>query len=137
MRLILARKRVRLSSGDGSCHLRQMASWLVLTCMLTLLAVMPWTEYYCDWDMFLHGGPDLELGLLAIGIMLCFVLLVTQDRRRAVHLLLTLWEFCRFPHGRSALQEEHAGRVIAHSHYARNLGAVGADLDLWGLPLQI
>jgi hypothetical protein len=31
-----------------------------------LLAVTPWTEYLWHFDNFLHGGQDMELGLLSI-----------------------------------------------------------------------
>lgn len=30
-----------------------------------LLLIMPITEYLCDWDKFLRGGPDVEFSLLA------------------------------------------------------------------------
>jgi len=30
-----------------------------------LLLVMPITEYVCNWDKFLRGGPDIEFSLLA------------------------------------------------------------------------
>lgn len=30
-----------------------------------LLCAMPITEYFCDWDHFLRGGPDVEFSVLA------------------------------------------------------------------------
>jgi hypothetical protein len=30
-----------------------------------LLMVMPVTEYLCNWDRFLRGGPDVEFSVLA------------------------------------------------------------------------
>lgn len=31
-----------------------------------LLFAMPVTEYFCDWDHFLRGGPDVEFTVLAL-----------------------------------------------------------------------
>lgn len=30
-----------------------------------LLCAMPITEYFCNWDHFLRGGPDVEFSVLA------------------------------------------------------------------------
>ena len=39
---------------------------------------MPWTEHFCNFDRFLRGGQDLELGLLACLAVLCLVLVLMQ-----------------------------------------------------------
>jgi hypothetical protein len=44
-----------------------------------LLAVTPWTEYLWHFDNFLHGGQDMELGLLALLTIFCLVLVLLQD----------------------------------------------------------
>ncbi len=43
---------------------RPLSRVLVLLTTLLLL-VMPITEYLCNWDKFLRGGPDVEFSLLA------------------------------------------------------------------------
>ena len=55
-----------------------LASRLCLIFTAIVLAVSPWTEYHCDWDRFLQGGPDLEFSLLAVALVLCLVLLLLQ-----------------------------------------------------------
>ena len=40
-----------------------------------LLFMMPITEYACDWDHFLRGGPDVEFSLLAWLLFAAFILL--------------------------------------------------------------
>jgi hypothetical protein len=49
---------------DWSEWSRPLSRVLVFLTTLLLL-VMPVTEYLCNWDKFLRGGPDVEFSLLA------------------------------------------------------------------------
>jgi hypothetical protein len=51
---------------------------------------MPWTEYFWQFDGFLHGGQDFELGLLSLLTIFSLVLVLLQQRRQNVALLLTV-----------------------------------------------
>jgi hypothetical protein len=51
---------------------------------------MPWTEYFWQFDGFLRGGQDFELGLLSLLTILSLVLVLLQQRRQNVALLLTV-----------------------------------------------
>jgi hypothetical protein len=55
-----------------------------------LLFVMPWTEHFCQFDRFLRGGQDLELGLLAVLTIFSLVLVLLRQRRQTLALLLTV-----------------------------------------------
>lgn len=55
---------------------------ILLTALL--LAVTPWTEYVWHFDNFLHGGQDMELGLLSIVTVFCLVLVLLQDGKQRV-----------------------------------------------------
>jgi len=63
-----------------------------------LIVVMPWTEYFWQFDGFLHGGQDFELGLLSLLTIFSLVLVLLQQRRQNLALLLTLrrWLSCVF-----------------------------------------
>jgi hypothetical protein len=50
---------------------------------------MPLTEYFWQFDRFLRGGQDFELGLLSLLTIFSLVLVLLQQRRQNVTLLLT------------------------------------------------
>jgi hypothetical protein len=50
---------------------------LVLLTTLLLL-VMPITEYLCNWDKFLRGGPDVEFSLLA-GLLFAAMVVLSMN----------------------------------------------------------
>jgi hypothetical protein len=56
--------------------------------MAILIVMMPWTEYFWQFDGFLHGGQDFELGLLSLLTIFSLVLVLLQQRRQDVALLL-------------------------------------------------
>lgn len=43
----------------------ELLSRLLIVLTAVLLLSMPITEYCCDWDKFLRGGPDVEFSVLA------------------------------------------------------------------------
>jgi hypothetical protein len=58
-----------------------------------LLAVMPWTEYFYDFDKFLRGGQDCEFGLLTVATILLLVLVLLHQRKQALTFMLTAWRW--------------------------------------------
>lgn len=72
---------------DGTFESRALVGRLLIVLTALLIAVSPWTEYYWDFDNFLHGGQDFEFGLLATITVLCLVLVLLQHSKQGV----TFW----------------------------------------------
>jgi hypothetical protein len=68
--------------GDGTFQARTLAGRVLIVLTALLLAVSPWTEYYWDFDNFLHGGQDFEFGLLATITVFCLVLVLLQHSKQ-------------------------------------------------------
>lgn len=62
---------------DWSEWSRPLSRVLVFLTTLLLL-VMPVTEYLCNWDKFLRGGPDVEFSLLA-GLLFWAMVVLSMD----------------------------------------------------------
>jgi hypothetical protein len=86
-----------------------LAGRLLILSTAVLILIMPWTEYFCQLDRFLRGGQDCELGLLALLTFFSLVLVLLQQRRQNVALLLTVR---RWP---SLLFEDADPRVLANA----------------------
>ncbi len=84
---------VRHARRNGSRLCAQISRFL-LTLTACLLLVMPWTEHFCNFDKFLRGGQDLELGLLAVLTVLCLVLVLFQSGRTLLASLLSCLHWC-------------------------------------------
>src|ERR1700710_2038028 len=63
---------------------------LLILSTAVLIFVMPLTEYFWQFDRFLRGGQDFELGLLSLLTIFSLVLVLLQQRRQNVVLLLTI-----------------------------------------------
>jgi len=63
---------------------------LLLVFTTILLFVMPWTEYSWHFDRFPCGGTDFELSILSLLAIFLLVLVLLQQRRQSVALLLTV-----------------------------------------------
>lgn len=50
---------------NGSSQVCSVGGRVLILLTALLLAVTPWTEYLWHFDNFLHGGQDMELGLLS------------------------------------------------------------------------
>ncbi|RRA48158.1 hypothetical protein D1Y84_07535 [Acidipila sp. EB88] len=55
-----------------------LASRLLLLLTGLVLALMPLSEHLWNWDRFLHGGQDLELGLFTALSLVLLSLLLAQ-----------------------------------------------------------
>ena len=68
---------------------------LVLTALL--ISLMPLTEYFCKWDEFLQGGPDVEFGLLSLLLFAGFVLLTAYREVTSPFLVLLAYRLIALP----------------------------------------
>jgi hypothetical protein len=89
-----------MPSIDGIFQGYALGGRLLLLFTAILIFVMPWTESFSQLDKFLRGGQDCELGLLAILTIFSLVLVLLQQRRRDVALLLAArrWLLLAFEH---------------------------------------
>jgi hypothetical protein len=83
-----------------------------------LVVVMPLTEYYWTFDKFLRGGQDLEFGLLALAAVFCLVLVLSQQRRLGVILILAVRRWLRFAFHRAGQAARESSRVILAALHA-------------------
>ena len=96
---------------------------------------MPWTEYFCSFDRFLRGGPDLELGLLALASVVCMVLVLVQHARVVLARILSLYQRLSFLIMRTVLRipARSLGTVAALSPP----GSRGLHPSMYNLPMQV
>lgn len=78
---------------DGTSQARALAGRVLILLTALVIAVSPWTEYYWDFDNFLHGGQDFEFGLLATITVLCLVLVLLQQSKQGVKFWFALREW--------------------------------------------
>jgi hypothetical protein len=84
---------------NGSSQVCSVGGRVLILLTALLLAVMPWTEYLWHFDNFLHGGQDMELGLLSIVTIFCLVLVLLQDGKQRVTSMVVIrqWLSCHAP----------------------------------------
>jgi hypothetical protein len=75
---------------DGISQGYALGGRLLILFTAILIFVMPWTEYFWQFDRFLRGGQDFELSLLSLLTISSLVLVLLQQRRQNVTLLLTV-----------------------------------------------
>ena len=90
----------RRTFGVETFEARAMGGSVLIGLSALLIAVMPWTECYWQFDNFFHGGQDFEFGLLSTMMVLCLVLLMMQHGKHGVTILLALrrWLWIVFQH---------------------------------------
>jgi hypothetical protein len=120
---------------DGISHAYTLGGRLLILFTAILIFVMPWTEYFCQFDRFLRGGQDLELGLLALLTIFSLVLVLLKQRRQSVTLLLTIRKWL------SPILEDADPRAVAKacSLTVRSDAVPFASraLSRYNLPLQV
>ena len=98
------------------------------------LITMPLTQRIWTWDRFLHGGQDFEFGALAVLTTLCLVLLLAQDCKQSVDLLLATWHLFSFICDDRVLARITRSETISAFRSERASSPV---LGMYNLPLQI
>ena len=73
---------------NGSSQVCSVGGRVLILLTALLLAVTPWTEYLWHFDNFLHGGQDMELGLLSLLTIFCLVLVLLQDSKRVTFMVV-------------------------------------------------
>jgi hypothetical protein len=108
---------------------------LLILSTAVLIFVMPLTEYFWQFDRFLRGGQDLELGLLSLLTIFSLVLVLLQQRRQNVVLLLTVRRWL------SLIFEDADPRAVANaSSLIANSDAMPLSsraLCRYNLPIQV
>ena len=75
---------------DGLSQSYALGGRLLILFTAILIFVMPWTEYFWQFDGFLRGGQDFELGFLSLLTIFSLVLVLLQQRRQNLALLLAV-----------------------------------------------
>ncbi len=75
---------------DGMSRLWITGSRVTLLFIVVLLVIMPWTEYFWNFDKLLRGGQDFEFGLLAIATIFCLVMVMLQHGKCSLRESLSL-----------------------------------------------
>jgi hypothetical protein len=113
----------------------ELLSRLLVLLTLLLLFAMPITEYFCDWDHFLRGGPDVEFSVLAWLLFAAMLVLtmngtILRPRWMGASSKRTIPETCRTTPGWATLQVWVVAAVLPESGEA-DFGCLSS------LPLRI
>lgn len=100
-----------------------LVSRLLLSLIAVVLAVTPLSEHLLDFDHFLRGGQDFELGLLALLATCCLVLVLAHLCREALQRVVALILSVRWPHSPPYLRHQRGGSVI-HSGFGPGSPAI-------------
>lgn len=84
---------------NGSSQVCSVGGRVLILFTALLLAVTPWTEYLWHFDNFLHGGQDMELGLLSLVTVFCLVLVLLQDSKQRVRSMVVIRQWARLAPG--------------------------------------
>ena len=117
---------------DGISQAYALGGRLLILFTAILIFVMPWTEYFWQFDRFLRGGQDFELGLLSLLTIFSLVLVL---RRQNVALLLTVRRWLsRVFEDRDPRAVATPCSLIAHSDV---VSLSSSALSRYNLPIQI
>jgi hypothetical protein len=73
--------------NNGLSQVHVMGGRVLLLFTVLLLAVMPLTEYYWQFDRFLRGGQDCEFGILFLATIISLALVLSQCRKQTTAFL--------------------------------------------------
>jgi hypothetical protein len=99
-----------------------------------LVAVTPWTEYWWHFDNFLHGGQDMELGLLSLLTVCCLVLVLLQDSKQRAASMAVVWQWLSSVFDQS---DQRAPGSFQGLNMALNTIAAGSSLGTYNSPIQV
>ncbi len=120
---------------DGISHPYAVGGRLLILFTAILIFVMPWTEHFWQFDRFLRGGQDFELGLLSLLTIFSLVLVLLQQRRQDVALLLIVKRWL------SLVFEDPGPRAVANAcsltAHADAAPLSSRELCRYNLPIQV
>jgi hypothetical protein len=114
---------------NGSSQVCSVGGRVLILFTALLLAVTPWTEYLWHFDNFLHGGQDMELGLLSLLTILCLVLVLLQDSKQRVKSMVVIRQW------RSSVFDQ-ADPLTPGSFQGLNMVLPGSSLGTY-TPIQV
>ena len=119
---------------NASSQVCSVAGRVLVLLVALLLVITPWTEYFWHFDNFLHGGQDMEFGLISIVTVLCLVLVLLQDGKQHMTSVVAI---CRWL---SSIFEQ-AAPLIPESFFEFNPANIspppGSPLDAYNPPIRI
>ena len=98
-----------------------------------LFVATPWTEYFWHFDNFLHGGQDMELGLLSIVTVFCLVLVLLRDGKEHMWSKIAIWQLAVFVQADAPTQ----GISWLPNAAVHTWSPPTSSLDIFNLPIQI
>ena len=127
-------KRVSLTNDVSADFLK--AARTLVSFMVVLSIVMPWTERFWHFDKFILTGQDFEFGCLGLACILALILLISAHCKQALAFILTPWQWLPTSIRKQAGDLTFAGssEVIFALDQSQPTSAV---LRLYNLPLQV
>jgi hypothetical protein len=121
---------------EGFSQSLVVASRVLMSLIVALLFVAPWTERYGTFDNFPHG-QDFELSLFAFLALACLVLLLAQLRKQRLEdppAVRDDWEWCLICGLSIAMPDALPKRIAQVSH---SPPGGSPPPGAYNLPLQI
>ena len=112
-----------------------MAGRGLIVLVSVVLIAMPWTEYYWQFDNFLRGGQDVELGIVALVSILCLVLIFLHDNKERATLIAAIWRRL-IPVCKRVAPMRPVSFCVSDPRWDLLL-LLKSSLDLYNLPIQI
>jgi hypothetical protein len=120
---------------EGMSWIWAAGSRIALLVTAIVVLVMPITEYLWHFDKFLRGGQDFELGLLSVATIFCLAMILLQNGKSSVSLLLSLRKWlCKVFHIEDPAPYGSFMGLIAALHA---IAVPSPSLGQYTLPLQV
>jgi len=120
---------------NGSSQVCSVGGRVLILLTALLLAITPWTEYLWHFDNFLHGGQDMELGLLSLVTIFCLVLVLLQDSKQRVTSMVVIRQWP------SSVLDQTDPLAPGSSFHGLNMGLdaipPGSSLGTYNPPIQV
>jgi hypothetical protein len=120
---------------NGSSQVCSVVGRVLILLTALLLSVTPWTEYLWHFDNFLHGGQDMELGLLSLLTILCLVLVLFQDSKQRIKSTVVIRQWL------SSVLDQTDPLARGSSFHGLNMGLdaipPGSSLGTYNPPIQV
>jgi hypothetical protein len=125
----------RRGSVDGVSQAHAFGGGLLLAFTALLLVVMPFTEYFFQFDRFLRGGQDCEFNLLLLAMFFSMVIVLSQGRRQKVESILAVLRRLSGVFVERSQPARGSVRVLAMTRDA--IAVSSRALEMYTLPIRI